>query len=214
VIAEPSGRVLAEFGEALQSATNNVAEYTAVIRGLERARALGARHARCLMDSQLVVRQLNGSYRVKHAGMLPLYRRVLELVQTFDEVSFEHVPREQNAEADRLANLALDGRAPTPDRIVDDLFTALVEQRWDDARTRMAEDFRYRRLRHLDSQGFLEMWKGRVGIHWGPHSVRQFGSEVILEVMAAEPRPAAVLWICRVAGETVESLVEYQDTGT
>jgi hypothetical protein len=97
---------------------------------------------------------------------------------------------------------------------VDDLFTALVQQRWDDARTRMAEEFRYRRLRQLDSQGFLEMWKGRAGFRWGRHSVRQFGSEVILEVMASEPRPAAVLWICRVTGETVESLVEYQDTGT
>lgn len=109
VITAPSGRLLAEFGEALRPTTNNVAEYTAVIRGLERARALGARRVRCLMDSQLVVRQLNGSYRVKHRDMLPLYRKVLELIQQFEEVTFEHVPRDQNAEADRLANQALDG---------------------------------------------------------------------------------------------------------
>jgi len=108
VITEPSGRLLAEISEALRPTTNNVAEYTAVIRGLERAGALGARRVRCLMDSQLVVRQLNGSYRVKHRDMLPLYRRVLELIQQFEEVTFAHVPRDQNAEADRLANLALD----------------------------------------------------------------------------------------------------------
>jgi len=108
VITEPSGRLLAELSEALRPTTNNVAEYTAVIRGLERARALGARRVRCLLDSELVVRQLNGSYRVKHRDMLPLYRRVLELIQQFEDVTFAHVPRDQNAEADRLANQALD----------------------------------------------------------------------------------------------------------
>ncbi len=108
LIQEPSGRVLVELGEAIPRSTNNVAEYTAVIRGLERAHRLGARRVECLMDSQLVVHQLNGAYRVRHPGLLPLYRRILELVQRFESVTFAHVPREQNAAADRLANLALD----------------------------------------------------------------------------------------------------------
>jgi ribonuclease HI len=108
VIQDRDGRILDELGEAMPPTTNNVAEYTAVIRALEHARALGARRVRCLMDSQLVVRQLNGEYKVKHPAMLPLYRRVLELIQQFDEVTFAHVPRELNTEADRLANEALD----------------------------------------------------------------------------------------------------------
>lgn len=214
VITEPSGRVLAEFGEALQPATNNVAEYTAVIRGLERARTMGARRVRCLMDSQLVVRQLNGSYRVKHADMLPLYRRVLELIQAFEDVTFAHVPREQNAEADRLANLALDRGAASPDRVVEAFFTALVEQRWEDARSHMATNFRYRRISELDRHSFLEMWKKSTGYRWEPPSIRQLGSDVILEVTVSAPGPVRVLWICRVADGKVEELVEYQDTGS
>src|SRR5207248_3743115 len=135
VIQDPQGRVLLELGEALQRTTNNVAEYTAVIRALERARELGARRVRCLMDSQLVVRQLNGSYKVKHADMLPLYRRVLELVQAFDDVNFSHVPREMNAEADRLANSALDNRgaqerAEEPEAAIRRLVESITAKDW------------------------------------------------------------------------------------
>jgi ribonuclease HI len=113
VLAAPDGHILSEFGDALDPTTNNVAEYMAVIRALERAAELGARRVHCRMDSQLVVRQLNGAYRVKHASMLTLYRRVLELVQCFYEVAFAHVPRHENTKADQLANLALDGAKRT-----------------------------------------------------------------------------------------------------
>lgn len=221
VIAEPSGRVLAEFGEALPNTTNNVAEYTAVIRALERARALGARRVQCLMDSQLVVRQLNGQYRVKHPDMLPLYRRVLELIQEFDEVTFAHVPRELNAEADRLANQALDGGGggETPERLVSGFFQALVAGEWLQARRVMSDDFRFRRVtktRELDAAAFLEMWqKTTAGHTWRPGPVRTAGSEVILEAMATHrDQKTAVLWICVVEAGKVQRLVEYEDNGS
>ena len=220
VIAEPSGRVLAEFGEALPNTTNNVAEYTAVIRALERARALGARRVQCLMDSQLVVRQLNGQYRVKHPDMLPLYRRVLELIQEFDEVTFAHVPRELNAEADRLANQALDGGggAEAPEQLVSGLFQALVSGEWPQARRLMSDDFRFRRVtktRELDPEAFLEMWqKTTAGHSWRPGSVRAAGSEVILEATATHrDQKTAVLWICAVEAGKVQRLLEYEDNG-
>ncbi len=221
VIAEPSGRVLAEFGEALPNTTNNVAEYTAVIRALERARALGARRVQCLMDSQLVVRQLNGQYRVKHPDMLPLYRRVLELIQEYDEVTFAHVPRELNAEADRLANQALDGGAggETPERLVTGFFQALVSGQWPQARRVMGDDFRFRRVtktRELDAGAFLEMWqKTTAGHTWRPGPVRAVGSEVILEAMASDrDQKTAVLWICVVEDGKLRRLLEYEDNGS
>ena len=148
VIAGQDGRVLVEFGEALRPTTNNVAEYTAVVRALERAAELGARRVRMMMDSQLVVRQLNGSYRVKHVDMIPLYRRVLELIQRFESVTFEHVPREQNVEADRLANQALDGGGVAPEdapltneSIVSRLFSSLADPRTGDGSALLDDHF-------------------------------------------------------------------------
>ena len=102
--------VIAELGETIGIATNNVAEYRAIIRGLEEAERLGADTVTCLLDSLLVVEQLNGNYRVKSADMKPLYARVQELRQRFALVTFQHVSREQNQEADRLVNDALDGK--------------------------------------------------------------------------------------------------------
>ena len=160
VIAEPSGHVLREFGEALAPTTNNVAEYTAVIRALESALELGARRVQVQMDSQLVVRQLNGSYRVKHPDMLPLYRRVLELIQRFEEVTFAHVPREQNTEADRLANAALD-RVPAEESAVARVFKLLVDGKTDEASEVLSTDFKYRRgsdERSADAEAFLSAW--------------------------------------------------------
>ncbi len=216
VITEPSGRVLVEFGEALKTATNNVAEYTAVIRALERALELGARRVDCRLDSQLVVRQLNGSYRVKHAEMLPLYRRVLELVQRFEHVSFTHVPREENAEADRLANLALDRPAEAPQTFVARFFHALVEGKWEDAQSQMADSFRFRRVtteHELDLAGFLESYKRGQGTRGDLESTRGLGPEVLLEVRARGRPGAAVAWICRVGGGKLEQILEYRDTG-
>jgi ribonuclease HI len=107
-ITDPSGVVLAELAEGLGEATNNVAEYTAVIRGLERAHELGASEVLLRSDSQLLINQLTGRYRVKTPHLQPLHRRVRELAAGFDSIEFEHVRRERNAEADRLANQGVD----------------------------------------------------------------------------------------------------------
>ncbi|GIU96865.1 MAG: hypothetical protein KatS3mg013_0668 [Actinomycetota bacterium] len=108
VVYDERGRVLAEVARGLGEATNNVAEYTAVILGLERARALGAREVVVRTDSQLLVQQLRGRYRVRSARLRPLHARVEELARAFDEVRFEHVPRDRNVTADRLANRGVD----------------------------------------------------------------------------------------------------------
>ena len=107
-ITGPDGSVLAEVAEGLGETTNNVAEYTAVIRGLERALELGATDVLLRSDSQLLINQLTGRYRVKTPHLQPLHRRVRELGARFDTIEYEHVRRERNTEADRLANLGVD----------------------------------------------------------------------------------------------------------
>lgn len=102
------GSVVAEIAQGIGEATNNVAEYTAVIEGLSLAQELGARSVTLRSDSQLLVNQLTGRYRVKAPHLQPLHRRVRGLVAGFDRISFEHVPRERNREADRLANEGVD----------------------------------------------------------------------------------------------------------
>jgi ribonuclease HI len=108
IVVDPEGGVLAEVAEGLGETTNNVAEYTAAIRGLEAAEAVGAREVILRSDSLLLVQQLTGRYRVKTAHLQPLHRQVVQLAMHFDRVIYEHVPRERNAEADRLANLGVD----------------------------------------------------------------------------------------------------------
>lgn len=108
VVVDEDGLVLAEVAEGLGETTNNVAEYTAVIRGLEEAERLGAREVLLRSDSQLLINQLIGRYRVKAPHLQPLHRRVRELMRVFDRVDLEHVPRERNAAADALANLGVD----------------------------------------------------------------------------------------------------------
>jgi len=107
-ITDADGKVLAEIGEGLGETTNNVAEYTAVIEGLKRARELGATRVRLRSDSQLLINQLTGVYRVKAHHLQPLHRAVRDLAARFEEISFEHVPRERNRDADRLANVGVD----------------------------------------------------------------------------------------------------------
>ena len=108
VVAAEDGTVLAEVAEGLGETTNNVAEYTAVIRGLEEAKGLGAREVLLRSDSQLLINQLTGRYRVKAPHLQPLHRQVRDLMRSFDRVDLEHVPRERNAAADSLANLGVD----------------------------------------------------------------------------------------------------------
>jgi ribonuclease HI len=109
VITTPEGEVLEETGEAIGRATNNVAEYRALLLGIERARAFGAAELDLVGDSELVVRQIKGEYKVKDPGLRELHAQVRDALTGFERWSIRHVRREHNAEADRLVNEALDG---------------------------------------------------------------------------------------------------------
>jgi ribonuclease HI len=111
VVSTPDGEVLDEIGEVIGVATNNVAEYRALLLGLERARALGASEVEVVNDSELVARQVTGDYKVKSAGLKPLHRETLTALRGFDRWSISSVPRERNERADALVNAALDGGA-------------------------------------------------------------------------------------------------------
>ena len=111
VISAPSGEVLDELAEAIGVATNNVAEYRAVLRGLERARALGATEVEIVNDSELVARQLTGAYKVRHPAMKPLHAAAITALRGFENWRVRSVPRAQNARADELVNQALDAPA-------------------------------------------------------------------------------------------------------
>lgn len=101
---------LEEISETIGVATNNVAEYRAVIAGLEAAKRQGAEGVELRADSQLVIRQLEGRYRVKNAGLRPYYEEAKALLESFGSIRLLHVPREKNKEADALVNQALDAR--------------------------------------------------------------------------------------------------------
>jgi ribonuclease HI len=103
--------VVDELAERIGVATNNVAEYRAVLRGLERAAELGAREVRLVNDSELVARQLTGEYKVKHPAMRELYEEAIGMLRGFDHWGIRSVPRAENARADALVNAALDGEA-------------------------------------------------------------------------------------------------------
>ena len=109
VVWTESGKLLEELGEEIGPATNNVAEYRAVLRGLERAAALGAREVELVNDSELVARQLTGAYKVKHPSMKPLHERASSALRGFRSWRIRTVPRAENARADELVNGALDG---------------------------------------------------------------------------------------------------------
>jgi ribonuclease HI len=111
VLAEPEGEVLDELAERIGVATNNVAEYRAVLRGLERARELGADEVEVFGDSELVAKQLTGAYKVKHPAMKPLHAQATAALGGFSRWRVRTVPRAQNVRADALVNAALDGSA-------------------------------------------------------------------------------------------------------
>jgi ribonuclease HI len=108
VLSTPGGEVLDEAHELLGVASNNVAEYRGLLLGLARAQALGADEVEVVNDSELVAKQVNGQYKVKHPDMRPLYEEALRALRAFDRWSIRSVPRAQNAEADALVNQALD----------------------------------------------------------------------------------------------------------
>ena len=108
VISTPDGEVLADAAERIGIATNNVAEYRGLLLGLDRARALGADEVEVVNDSELVAKQVNGQYKVKHPDMKPLHGQAIAALQGFDRWQVRSVPRAQNAAADALVNAALD----------------------------------------------------------------------------------------------------------
>jgi ribonuclease HI len=110
-IVDSDGQVLAELHQALDHATNNVAEYQGLLAALDWALNQGIRALHIRSDSELLVRQLKGEYRVKNPGLQPLYQEARERAAWIGKVTFEHVRREFNRDADRLANLAMDEAA-------------------------------------------------------------------------------------------------------
>jgi ribonuclease HI len=108
VLATPDGDVVDEAHAFLGVATNNVAEYRGLLLGLERAKALGADEVEVVNDSELVAKQINGLYKVKHPDMRPLHAQAMQALRSFDRWSVRSVPRAQNAGADALVNQALD----------------------------------------------------------------------------------------------------------
>src|SRR3989344_391136 len=102
VIFDESGKILKKFGEYIGKTTNNQAEYTALITALSKASKLGVSEVRCFLDSELVVKQLSGQYRVKESGLRDRVGEVLRLSNQFKSISFKHVKREENRLADRL----------------------------------------------------------------------------------------------------------------
>jgi len=109
VVRDGSGEVVEERGERIGEATNNVAEYRALLRGIELAAEHGGTELELIGDSELVVQQVDGKFKVKNAGLKPLHADVKRALQGFDSWSIRHVRRGENADADRLVNAALDG---------------------------------------------------------------------------------------------------------
>ncbi len=108
VISTPAGEILGERSELLGAVTNNVAEYRALLLGLGLARELGVTDIEVVNDSELIAKQINGRYKVKHAAMRPLYLDAMAALREFAHWSVRTVPRAQNSEADALVNAALD----------------------------------------------------------------------------------------------------------
>jgi ribonuclease HI len=107
-VAGPDGATVAELFGYLGKASNNVAEYQALVHALKWALARGVRRVRVFSDSELVVKQISGEYRVRHPDMIPLHGEARGLLSRFEEAPVRHVRRAQNKDADRLANAALD----------------------------------------------------------------------------------------------------------
>jgi ribonuclease HI len=108
VLFGESGEVLCEVGIYLGVATNNVAEWTGLVTGLEAALELGVDDLAIRLDSELVVKQISGAYRVKHEGLIPLHAKAKSLLRKFARVDVQHVRRKENAAADALVNQVLD----------------------------------------------------------------------------------------------------------
>jgi ribonuclease HI len=120
VVRAADGTPLVTLGRYIGKATNNVAEYTALITVMEKAKELGAKRVKIHGDSELIVRQMNGAYRVKHPDLIPLHRRAKELFDDFESATIDHNYREKNTLADSLGNLAMDRRSDVTEASVDE----------------------------------------------------------------------------------------------
>ena len=107
-IKDEQGKLIARISQRIGRTTNNQAEYRAIIAALEEATKLGARQVELNSDSELVVRQIKGEYRVRKATLKPLYQQVKQLQSCLESFTINHIPRQQNIEADRLANKAFE----------------------------------------------------------------------------------------------------------
>ena len=105
-VKDEQGRLVARISQRIGITTNNQAEYRAIIAALEKAISLSARQIEVNSDSELVVKQINGKYRVKKATLKPLYQQVKQLQAMLEDFTITHIPRQQNTEADNLANMA------------------------------------------------------------------------------------------------------------
>ena len=112
-IEDEQGTLVSEFHGFLGTSTNNVAEYHGLLAALRYARDHGHRRVRIKSDSELLVKQMRGEYRVKNAGLQPLFQEASVLARHLDRIVYEHVRREQNKDADRLANTAMDNALGT-----------------------------------------------------------------------------------------------------
>ena len=109
IIRDEHNKIIAQVSHRIGFATNNQAEYIAIVMALEEALKLGATNVNLKSDSELVVKQLGGRYRVKNVALKPLYQKVIKLSSSLESFKINHIPRGQNEEADKLANRALDG---------------------------------------------------------------------------------------------------------
>ncbi len=110
VIRDEAGEVIFEHGSYIGETTNNIAEYSALIKALETARDLGADEVKINMDSELIVKQMLGQYKIKQPALQELAAQVIKLLKSFSQYSFSHVRREFNKDADAMVNQALDAR--------------------------------------------------------------------------------------------------------
>jgi len=108
VLKNEKGEIVATVSEYIGEATNNIAEYKAIIAAIKKAKELNATELNCYLDSELVVKQLKKEYKVKNQGLAPLYIKIYNLSQSFKKITYTHIRRELNKEADALANEAMD----------------------------------------------------------------------------------------------------------
>ncbi|OGO00868.1 MAG: hypothetical protein A2Y58_01355 [Chloroflexi bacterium RBG_13_51_52] len=108
ILKDEKGSVIATISRRLAPTTNNQAEYRAIIAGLEKAVELGLKNVSVKSDSELVVKQINGQFKIKNTALRPCYQKVVQLTGSLESFSISYIPREQNSAADALANKALD----------------------------------------------------------------------------------------------------------